>query len=147
MKKKIYFAYGSNLNHKQMAYRCPDAEFIGTGVIEGYTMTFKGAGCGVADISQRDGRSVPVGIWKISEADERNLDRYEGFPNLYGKRIIHAKCGHNSVEGMVYIMSDKRGVCLPSERYFNVILQGYIDCEIDTERFFEFVSECKQSLI
>lgn len=100
MEKKIYFAYGSNLNHAQMVYRCPDAEFIGVGSIDGYTMTFKGIGCGVADIITCKGGSVPVGIWKISEADERNLDRYEGFPRLYGKRLIHAKCGHNSVKGI-----------------------------------------------
>ena len=34
MEKKIYFAYGSNLNHRQMAYRCPDAEFVGTITVE-----------------------------------------------------------------------------------------------------------------
>ena len=147
MEKKIYFAYGSNLNHEQMAYRCPNAEFIGIGIIENYTMTFKGEGCGVADIIPCEGRSVPVGIWKISEFDERNLDRYEGFPRLYGKSLIHAKCGHNSVKGMVYTMAADKPVKMPSEAYFNVILQGYIDCGIDTAAFFSFVSECKQVLI
>lgn len=35
---KIYVAYGSNLNKEQMAYRCPTARFLGTGVIEDYEL-------------------------------------------------------------------------------------------------------------
>ena len=29
MSKKLYIAYGSNLNLKQMKYRCPTAKFVG----------------------------------------------------------------------------------------------------------------------
>ena len=29
----IYYAYGSNLNLRQMARRCPTAKLLGTGVI------------------------------------------------------------------------------------------------------------------
>ena len=64
MEKKIYFAYGSNLNHRQMAYRCPDAEFVGAGFIKDYTMTFNGDNSGVADIIPCSGGRVPVGVWK-----------------------------------------------------------------------------------
>lgn len=38
---KLYVAYGSNLNLKQMAYRCPTATLVGTGVIENYELQFK----------------------------------------------------------------------------------------------------------
>ena len=30
---KLYVAYGSNLNLKQMAYRCPTATLVGTGAV------------------------------------------------------------------------------------------------------------------
>ena len=40
---KLYVAYGSNLNREQMRYRCPTAKFVGTGIIEGYELQFKGA--------------------------------------------------------------------------------------------------------
>ena len=40
---KLYVAYGSNLNKEQMCYRCPTAKFVGTGIIEGYELQFKGA--------------------------------------------------------------------------------------------------------
>ena len=29
MSRKEYFAYGSNLNFEQMAYRCPEATVVG----------------------------------------------------------------------------------------------------------------------
>lgn len=146
MKRKIYFAYGSNLNHAQMAYRCPDAVYIGAAFINDYTMTFKGDGVGVADIIPKEGSRVPVGIWSISETDERALDRYEGFPWLYGKHKITTYYGGKTIEGMVYAMSADKPVKLPSEGYFNVILQGYLDCGVDTAAFFKFVDDCKQAL-
>lgn len=42
MSKKLYIAYGSNLNLGQMNYRCPTAKLYGTGVIENYELQFKG---------------------------------------------------------------------------------------------------------
>lgn len=146
MKKKIYFAYGSNLNHSQMAYRCPDAEFVGTGFIKDHTLTFKGDNVGVADIIPCNGGSVPVGVWKISAADERRLDLYEGYPRLYGKRAVRAVCGGELVEGMVYAMAAQKPVKLPSETYFNVILDGYSDCGIDCETLFNFMFQVQKSL-
>ena len=146
MEMYIYFAYGSNLNHRQMAYRCPDAEFVGTGFIKDYTMTFKGDNSGVADIIPCSGGRVPVGVWKISSADERRLDIFEGFPRLYGKRAVRALCGGKSVEGMVYTMSARKPVNLPSETYFNAILDGYSDCGIDCEPLFNFMFQTKEML-
>ncbi len=36
MSKKEYFAYGSNLNFEQMAYRCPEATAVGIAKLDGY---------------------------------------------------------------------------------------------------------------
>ncbi len=144
MKKKIYIAYGSNLNHEQMAVRCPDAEFLGTSEIKDYTLIFKGGYSGVADIIPHKGGVVPVGIWSISEADEQRLDIYEGFPKLYVKRFLTFKMGNEIMRGMAYVMTADHNVKMPSEQYFNVILQGYLDCGIDTELFFEFVKNTSE---
>ena len=43
MSRKEYFAYGSNLNFEQMAYRCPEATAVGTAKLDGYELAF-GAG-------------------------------------------------------------------------------------------------------
>ena len=39
---KYYLAYGSNLNTRQMAHRCPTAVVVGTAVIKDYRLKFKG---------------------------------------------------------------------------------------------------------
>lgn len=40
--EKLYFAYGSNINLDQMDMRCPDARVVGTVVLEGYELLFRG---------------------------------------------------------------------------------------------------------
>ena len=46
MKKKLYIAYGSNMDTGQMAFRCPSAKFIGISEINGYELLFKGSRTG-----------------------------------------------------------------------------------------------------
>ena len=48
----LYFAYGSNMNRNQMAFRCPDAEVAGSVRLEGYRLAFRenGGGVGVATV-------------------------------------------------------------------------------------------------
>ena len=39
--KKFYLAYGSNLNVKQMQFRCPNARIVGTAEIPNYQLDRK----------------------------------------------------------------------------------------------------------
>lgn len=50
MAKRLYFAYGSNINLEQMAVRCPAALMVGPAVLDGYELLFRGnrRGAGVA---------------------------------------------------------------------------------------------------
>ncbi|MEE0914354.1 MAG: gamma-glutamylcyclotransferase family protein, partial [Ruminococcus sp.] len=82
MSKKLYIAYGSNLNLSQMKYRCPTAKLYDTGVIENYELQFKGMPhCAYATIAPCEGKSVPVALWELQPRDEKLLDRYEGYPS------------------------------------------------------------------
>ena len=133
--KKLYVAYGSNLHLEQMAYRCPDAKVFGTGVLKNYSLTFWGnaRGNGVATVLPEAGTDVPVALWEISAADEKNLDRYEGFPYLYRKENIDVLMSNGSiVTGMVYLMNHGQPTC-PSDYYYNVIASGYKSYGFDTE--------------
>ena len=90
--KKIYAAYGSNLNHRQMKKRCRDAKFAGTGMLKNYGLCFKGGSDNAfATIVPKEGAFVPVGLWEISSEDEKALDRYEGVPFQYFKQEILAE--------------------------------------------------------
>ena len=58
--EKLYFAYGSNMNLNQMAFRCPDSEVVDTVRLEGYRLAFcmNGGGNGVATILPEKGSCV-----------------------------------------------------------------------------------------
>lgn len=135
--KRIYIAYGSNMNLGQMASRCPDSKLLGNSQIEGYSLEFHGRNGGaVATIVPREDSRVPVVLWEISERDERNLDRYEGFPRLYFKKDFRVYLGKRKVSAFAYIMSSGYEVGIPSEYYYNVILEGYTNNGIDTKPLF-----------
>ena len=55
-KGTIYLAYGSNLNLKQMACRCPTAQVLGSAKLTGYRLFFRGGNGGaVATIERQKG--------------------------------------------------------------------------------------------
>ena len=61
MEKRLYVAYGRNLNILQMKQRCPTAKLCGTGTVENYQLQFKGRPqSAFATISPKEGSSVPV---------------------------------------------------------------------------------------
>ena len=76
MKGRIYIAYVSNMDVRQMTHRCPDAQLLGTGLLEGWRLMFKGSLTGAyATIEREKGCTVPILLWRISVADEERLDR------------------------------------------------------------------------
>ena len=133
MRRKLYIAYGSNLNKGQMAWRCPTARYVGTGMVEGYELKFKGRPEGAyATIDPKKGGRVPVAIWEIQPYDEFRLNQYEGYPNNYFTRNIPVKIGNHEVTGMVYIMNLRAQANLPSKHYYKTVEKGYEDCGLDT---------------
>ena len=63
--KKLYIAYGSNMDEEQMAFRCPTATLVGTAIVEGYELMFKGSRTGsYATIEPKEGSIVPVLVGK-----------------------------------------------------------------------------------
>lgn len=124
--RKLYIAYGSNMDEKQMAGRCPTARLFGTSELEGYRLLFKGSKTGAyATIETQKGGRVPVLIWEIGEQDERNLDRYEGYPVFYHKKEIEVQLGGERKAAMVYIMDESRELGEPSASYYNVLESAY----------------------
>lgn len=124
---RYYIAYGSNLSVEQMKHRTPDAKIIGTSVLEGWRLLFKGC----ATIEPKEGREVPVLIWEISDTDEKNLDRYEGHPTYYYKRELPVLVtpldggAPRELTAMVYIMDEKHTFRMPSLYYYDVLHRGY----------------------
>ena len=134
MSKRLYVAYGSNLNIRQMQHRCPTAKLYGTGIVSDYELQFKGQpNCAFATIAPKEGAEVPVAVWEIQPQDERSLDRYEGYPSHYFKQNIPVQLDGEEVDAMVYIMNLKMKFGMPSPYYYQTVLEGYHDCGLDTE--------------
>lgn len=134
MSKRLYVAYGSNLNIRQMKYRCPTAKLYGTGVIDNYELQFKGQPHGAfATIAPKDGSSVPIAVWEIQARDEMSLDRYEGYPSHYFKQNVPVHLDGEEVNAMVYIMNLKMGFGLPSPHYYQTVYEGYNDCGLNAD--------------
>ena len=81
--ERLYFAYGSNINLDQMAYRCPNATVLMPVVLSGYELTFRGGG--VATVIPKKDSEVLGLMWSITPECEKSLDRYEGYPSFYHK--------------------------------------------------------------
>jgi hypothetical protein len=126
MSKKLYVAYGSNMNLVQMARRCPNAKVLGASRLKDYKLIFRGSNGGaVATVEPFRGGSVPVLVWKISKDDEEALDRYEGFPFFYRKENILINLKGVDIEAMLYIMNSGRPLGQPSMYYYSVIYDSY----------------------
>ena len=129
MRKRYYIAYGSNLSTGQMRYRTPDAKIAGTAVLTGWQLLFRVH----ATIEPNPEKNTPVLVWEISEQDEKNLDRYEGYPVYYRKRELPVEVfplgGGEPVNltAMVYLMADGHPLREPSEGYYQVLADGYRD--------------------
>lgn len=124
--KRLYIAYGSNMDEGQMAYRCPTARLLGAAEVEGYRLLFKGSLTGAyATIEPQEGGRVPVLVWEIGEADEASLDRYEGYPSFYYKKDLTVSLDGQEVTAMAYIMDERRRPGKPSDAYYGVLERAY----------------------
>ncbi len=127
MKKTYYLAYGSNLNKKQMQYRCPQSRLVGSMILDGYELQFRTY---LTIINNPSGK-VPIGIWEITSDDERRLDIYEGYPKFYRKEYIDISVCGKKEKALVYIMNDVRSIAPPDGNYMNTCAEGYKDFEFD----------------
>ena len=124
----LYFAYGSNLNLFQMKRRCKDSAFLKKYELKGYKLNFRSK-YRAADIEKSKNFIVPGALFEISKSDEKKLDVYEDFPILYKKLYF----SYYNKTVMTYIMVNKTEFRYPTERYLNVVKQGYKDCKLDNK--------------
>ncbi len=153
MANKLYLAYGSNLNIRQMQRRCPGAQVVGTATIEDYELLFKGSQTGsFLTIEAKAGASVPVGVWQVTEADVKALDRYEGYPKFYYRKSILLPVKDIQTEkvckrrAFVYIMHEERTLGIPSDSYVRTCTDGYKDFGFDVDFLERAIAISKEAL-
>tara|TARA_B100001142_G_scaffold312148_1_gene347235 strand:- start:995 stop:1396 length:402 start_codon:yes stop_codon:yes gene_type:complete len=122
----LYFAYGSNLHHFQMKRRCKDSIYLKKINLKNFKLNFRSK-YRAADIEYKKNSIVPGGLFEISKSDEKKLDVYEDFPNLYKKYYFF----YYDKKVMTYTMIKKTPFRFPTERYLNIVKCGYKDCKLD----------------
>ncbi|MEE9398802.1 MAG: gamma-glutamylcyclotransferase family protein [Dehalococcoidales bacterium] len=126
-----YFAYGTNLNKKQMSERCPDSKPVFTAVLPNYKLVFVGWSRqwrgGVASIKSFRGERVRGALYEISDQCLRRLDKYEGYPGNYNRLKVTVFDEDNAIEAITYIKTGQFEETQPSKEYLVVIQQGLRD--------------------
>lgn len=126
MTERLYFAYGSNMDEAQMAFRCPNSVRLGTGRLDGFRFLINERG--VASIEDRKGSIVHGLLWNISESDGKHLDRYEGVKTgLYFKRTVPVTAQDNRfVEALTYVASSNKSGT-PRTGYLEKIIHSAVN--------------------
>lgn len=80
----FYFAYGSNMDPRQIRRRCPSSRFISTAVLKDHRLAFtlysKRRRCGVANVLPAAGHKVHGILYRINGCrDWATLDAAEGY--------------------------------------------------------------------
>lgn len=133
----LVFAYGSNLDRKQMRERCPGAVRGPLAYLPGHALVFGGHsyrwGGAVANVVRKAGVHVPGLIYEISRNDLDALDKFEGHPFAYTRVervVVDEHCRRRRVH--LYVQQPEDFIqWLPSSRYFEVICRAYVRLGLD----------------
>ncbi|TVY22041.1 hypothetical protein LARI1_G000073 [Lachnellula arida] len=155
--KTLYFAYGSNLSLTQMASRCPTSTYHALATLRnwkwvigerGYanivaspgstaksTFGLRGrplAPAGEDEDGNGDGEDYVVGmLYYLEAADEANLDRAEGVPDVYVKQMLDVDVlgmgTAQRVTALVYVDVARAGTGVCREEYVGRMNRGVRD--------------------
>jgi len=133
--RRLYVAYGSNMDRVQMEARCPGAKVVGPTYLQDWALTMPH----FANIERRPGRKTPALVWEITSEHEVALDGYEGYPgSCYDKVDIIVNVAGKRVSAMAYVMTDEyknNKDKTPRDGYREQILQAYRDAGFDEAEF------------
>ena len=130
----LYFAYGSNLNHREMNFTCPDNKFIKRVCLDDYEFVYDGHSNkwegAAANILKTSDNIVWGGLYEISESDLASLNRREGFPKSYDRKELEVKDDQgNNYLAITYFRVGKE-IGIPSNRYRKIVVSGAKDCDL-----------------
>ncbi|CAN5843934.1 gamma-glutamylcyclotransferase [soil metagenome] len=115
-----YFAYGSNLDPRQMATRCPTSSFLARALLRAHALAFTRwsprRSCGVADIVPRADADVWGVVYELSAAEAKGLDGYEGYVHARStngyRRTTKTVYADGDIDAPLEVMTYE--VCTPS---------------------------------
>lgn len=130
--KKLYFAYGANMNPDNMAWRCPDATNPQKFILQDWQLKFHSH----ATVEPVTGSETWGMLWEITPRCEKELDSFEGFPHYYTKR----EYVQDGVEFFFYEMANNFGG-VPSQGYVDDIHWVYQTYDMPVEHLIRALDE------
>lgn len=134
-----YFAYGSNMNPNRMANRVGDFEIVGLGVLQNFELKFNKIaknknGIGYANVVWAPGKNVEGIIYQFE--DIALLDKHEGYPKHYNRKVLDILHNQSLLKTWVYIAQENQisNGLLPERSYLGHLLVGE---EYLSESYFE----------
>ena len=152
----LYFAYGSNMDPRQIRRRCPSSRFEGVALLPDHELAFtlrsRRRRCGVANVIPKMDNSVLGVLYRINRThDWKVLDLAEGFrsdrkrANRYTKSIcsVQKLQGYpTEVSAFIYIGIIEKSPPPPSRAYLNQMIAG-----VDQWRFPESYKQSLERII
>ncbi len=137
MSRTLYFAYGSNLDLRQMRRRCPGSEVVGRARLPDYRLGFtryatKRKG-GVADIVPEPGAEVWGALYDVDDAGMASLDEFEGVPRAYRRIDVVVLDDEGDEREAVAYFANKTGEFAPGRAYLGLIITGCRDHKLPEE--------------
>ena len=141
----LVFAYGSNLNKKQMLRRCPSARFVARAALAEHALVFAGFSerwrGAVASLDERSGAQVFGVVYALEPLDLARLDGFEGCPNAYVRKTALATSRRGTrLRVQAYVQPEPHlQLAGPSNLYFNTIWRAYERLGFDPRPLFTAV--------
>lgn len=99
----LYFGYGSNMDAEQMKRRCPEAKYLGIGVLRQYRLVERL----YADIERDESDTVYGAVYELTPSDLKSLDKYEGYPVRYTRYETGIELDGKELRAIVYQMTEE----------------------------------------
>ena len=139
-----YFAYGSNMSHRQMRERCPDHECLGRAVLKDHALCFPRSSpirnCGVAGLVEKPGADVWGVVYRLHDEDLAALDRREGYDpakpahiNRYNRTTVRVLMDDARLDCLTYLARPEPGRHVPSTEYMAAIIKGATENELPAD--------------
>ena len=130
------FSYGMNCNLDGMERRCPDAVCLGAAELPDWKFSFKYH----ADVEPCANSSVAGVLWDISAADLDTMDQQEGYPDYYLRDTVMVLHQGSLVPAIVYFMTPGHELCFPSDSYWDMVLEGYQQNQVDVRQLYTAIA-------
>jgi gamma-glutamylcyclotransferase (GGCT)/AIG2-like uncharacterized protein YtfP len=136
-KRYYYFAYGMNTNLDGMKDRCPTATNLGAAILPNHYFRFAIH----ADVVSRKFSEVDGVLWAITQEDLDSLDRLEGYPVYYDRKIVKVKHNGRTVRAITYFMQPGYEDNEPAQYYLDCVTKGYAENDVPLGQIFEALQD------